>query len=226
MSTPQEQVQCVLWQAQLQSLSAVQRRFRTQYGRRLARESIRFWDNKLRTAVSLLHIKSPGKTRTSEGNANHIREALQRSPRKSVRADSLQLQIPRSSVHDVLHKGLRLRPYKIQIIRALKSHNLRCGHARKNWRVTRFFPPSLLLGRGDVPCQWSCTQVQLQVWGSQNPHVTCELERGSSKVNVWAGLMHKLIGRFFLSKNTVTGHSYLGMLELYALPQLPSQTIL
>jgi hypothetical protein len=37
-----------------------------------------------------------------------------------------------------------------------------------------------------------------RIWGSQNPHVTCELERGSPKVNVWARLMHdKLIGPFF-----------------------------
>jgi hypothetical protein len=63
----------------------------------------------------------------------------------------------------------------------------------------------VLLGRGDVPCQWSCKQVQLQ--------------------DLWACLMHdKLIGRFFFSEKTVTGRSYLDMLELYALPQFPPQT--
>jgi hypothetical protein len=61
-----------------------------------------------------------------------------------------------------------------------------------------------------------------RILGSQNPYVTCELDR----VNVWAGLMHdKLIGPF-LSEETRTGHSYLDMLELYALPTLPPQTIL
>jgi hypothetical protein len=39
--------------------------------------------------------------------------------------------------------------------------------------------------------------------------------------------MHdKLIGPFFFLEKTVTAHSYLDMLELYALPQLPPQTIL
>jgi hypothetical protein len=57
-------------------------------------------------------------------------------------------------------------------------------------------------------------------WGSQNPHVTCELERGNPEVNVWASLMHdKLIGRFFFLEKTVTKCSYLDMLELYVLPQ-------
>jgi hypothetical protein len=42
-----------------------------------------------------------------------------------------------------------------------------------------------------------------------------------------ADLMHdKLIGPFFFSEKTVTGRSYLNMLELYALLQLPPQTIL
>jgi hypothetical protein len=73
--TPQKQVQCVLWLAELQSLTVVQRHFRT-------RKGIRLWGNKLRTTDSLLRIKSPGKTQTSEENVNRIREAFQRSSRK------------------------------------------------------------------------------------------------------------------------------------------------
>jgi hypothetical protein len=65
-----------------------------------------------------------------------------------------------------------------------------------------------------------------RIWGTQNPHVTRELERGSPKVNVWVSLMPKLIGTFFFSIKTVTGHFYLDMLEPHALPQLPPQTIL
>jgi hypothetical protein len=85
MSTPQEQVQCLLWLAELQSLMAVQRRFRTQYGcQPPTRKSIRFWDNKLMTTGDLLRVKSYGKTRISEENVNRIREAFQRSPRKSM----------------------------------------------------------------------------------------------------------------------------------------------
>jgi hypothetical protein len=39
------------------------------------------------------------------------------------------------------------------------------------------------------------------IWGIQNPHVTCEFERGSPKVDVWASLMHgKVIGRFSFQK--------------------------
>jgi hypothetical protein len=57
----------LLWLVELQSLTAVQRRFRTQYGSQPpTRRSIRFWDNILKTTGSLLHVKSPGETRASE----------------------------------------------------------------------------------------------------------------------------------------------------------------
>jgi hypothetical protein len=65
-----------------------------------------------------------------------------------------------------------------------------------------------------------------RIWGSQNPHDTGELERSSPKVNMWASLMHdKFIGLFSFLEKTVTGRLYLDMLELYALSQLPPQTI-
>jgi hypothetical protein len=39
-----------------------------------------------------------------------------------------------------------------------------------------------------------------RICGNQNQHVTCELERGSPKLNVWAGFIHdKLSGPFFFS---------------------------
>jgi hypothetical protein len=61
MLTPQEQVQCMLWLAELQSHTAVQRHFRMQYGLQpLIWKSVWFWDNKVRTTGSLLRVKSPG----------------------------------------------------------------------------------------------------------------------------------------------------------------------
>jgi hypothetical protein len=63
--------------SRLQSHTADQHRFRTQYGCQLPTwKSIRFWDNKLRTTGSLLHVKSPGKTRTSEENVTRIIEVM------------------------------------------------------------------------------------------------------------------------------------------------------
>jgi hypothetical protein len=55
----------------------------------------------------------------------------------------------------------------------LLARKLSCGHATKNWRVTQFPLPSVLLGQGDVPCHWSCKQVQLQNLGQSKS--TCHM---------------------------------------------------
>jgi hypothetical protein len=132
------------------------------------RKNIQFWDNKLRTTGSLLRVKSPGKTRTSE-DVNRIREAFQRSPRKSFRAASLQL-CTNSTLNSARCGTQKAPPKSVQDSNSSctktewpsSTHKLRCGLVTENWPVTRFPPPSVLLGRGDVPCQWSCKQVQLQ----------------------------------------------------------------
>jgi hypothetical protein len=44
----------------------------SKYVNLLHEEKIRFWDNKLGTTSSLLHVQSPEKARTSEENINRI----------------------------------------------------------------------------------------------------------------------------------------------------------
>jgi hypothetical protein len=93
-------------------------------------------------------------------------------------------------------KRLRLRAYKIQMIRALKPSD---QVARTNFAVD--MPERIDASPGflrevcfsdesnfhvnGVENRYNCC-----IWGSQNLHVTCELERGNPEVNVWSGLMN------------------------------------
>ena len=60
----------------------------------------------------------------------------------------------------------------------------------------------------------------LRIWGSENPHDTCELERVSPKLNVWCGIMHdKINGPFFFAEKSIIPQIYLNVLTEYMLPQ-------
>ncbi|PNF43766.1 hypothetical protein B7P43_G11408, partial [Cryptotermes secundus] len=180
------------------------------------RVNIEFWDIKLRTTGSLLRVKYPEKTWSSE-----------------VSGSCIKRRIPHSTVHDVLHKMLSLRVYKIQMIRALKPSDqvvriyfvvemLEKTDASPNFLRQVCFLDVATFHVSGVVNRYNC-----RISGSQNPHVTSELGRGSPKVNVWAGLMHdKLIGEIFFSEKSMTGRSHLDILELLALPQLPPRTML
>ena len=71
------------------------------------------------TMGSVEHKKGYGRPRTSEESVERIRETFRRSPTKSVRQVSRELQMPRSTIHDVLHKRLRLTAHKVHILHAL-----------------------------------------------------------------------------------------------------------
>ena len=68
---------------------------------------------------TVFDTRRSGQPRTSEENIERVRQAFQRSLMKSIRTAFRQLELPRSTVHKVLHKNLRLYAYKVQMLQAL-----------------------------------------------------------------------------------------------------------
>ena len=59
------------------------------------------------------------------------------------------------------------------------------------------------------------------MWSTQNPHELVEYERDSPKVNVFCAMLsRKLYGPFFFTEKTVTGHTYLDMIQQWLFPQM------
>jgi len=54
------------------------------------------------------------------------------------------------------------------------------------------------------------------IWGYENPHAFVEHQRDCPKVNVFCGISsQKVYGPFFSAEETVTGVTYLDMLQLW-----------
>ena len=59
------------------------------------------------------------------------------------------------------------------------------------------------------------------VWGTENPLETVQHERASPKINVFCAMStRKVYGPFFFHEDTVTGTSYLEMLQTWLFPRL------
>ena len=120
MLTIQQKAQCVLWYNELKSPTAVQRKFRNEFGQDPPHtNSIKRWFKNFMETGSILDRKRSGRPSIDEETVDAVRVAFHRSPRKSIRVASNKLAIPRSTVHKVLHKRLRLHAYKLQIVQAL-----------------------------------------------------------------------------------------------------------
>ena len=121
MLTIQQKAQCVLWYNELKSPTAVQRKFRNEFGQDPPHtNSIKRWFKNFMETGSILDRKRSGRPSIDEEPVDAVHVAFHRSPRKSIRVASNELDIPRSTVHKVLHKRLRLHAYKLQIVQALK----------------------------------------------------------------------------------------------------------
>jgi hypothetical protein len=57
---------------------------------------------------------------TAEENVHQIPEAYQRSPRKSTRRAGRELTIPHLTVWRVLRQHLLMKPYRLQLVQALR----------------------------------------------------------------------------------------------------------
>ena len=121
MFTIQQKAQCVLSYHKLKSLTTVQRKFRNEFGQDPHHtNSIKRWFENFMKTGSILDCKISGRSSIDEETVDAVHVAFHRSPRKSIRVASNELVIPRSTVHKVLHKRLRLHAYKLQIVQALK----------------------------------------------------------------------------------------------------------
>ena len=109
-------------------------------------------------------------------------ELYTRSPRKSIRGASTQLQIPCSTIHKVLHRKLRLYAYKVQLLQPLKPED---KPRRKEFAVMMLdrldsdpgFLKRVCFSEESTFCvSGLLNRHNLKIWGSKNPHDACELE--------------------------------------------------
>jgi hypothetical protein len=121
MASPQERAQCVIWFSVTKLPITFQRNYRLVFEKDPPdKKIIKAWYDKFLPAGSVLRQSGSGKKRTSDETMEHVMEAFQRIPTKSIRRAAFELNIPCLTVYKMLHKRLRLHAYKVQIVQAIE----------------------------------------------------------------------------------------------------------
>uniref|UniRef100_UPI00358EB2A0 histone-lysine N-methyltransferase SETMAR-like n=1 Tax=Myxine glutinosa TaxID=7769 RepID=UPI00358EB2A0 len=227
MATPQHKAFCVLHFSKTESVIAVQRAFQRRFGIDPPMpKSIHRWYRQFEETGCLCKGKSPGRPHTSEENVRRIQESFLRSPRKSTRRASRELAIPHTTVWRVLRRRLILRPYRLQLVQALrtgdKGKRVEFSDAMlQNMEDDSFLPRLIFSDEATFHLSGKVNRHNVRIWGLENPHETVEHERDSPKVNVFCAVSQiKVYGPFFFEGKTVTGQTYLEMLQNWLFPQL------
>ncbi|GBM91196.1 hypothetical protein AVEN_184532-1 [Araneus ventricosus] len=124
MASIEQKAQCVLCFHGTKSPINVQRAFRCCYGRNPPdTKSIKRWYEKFKETGSVTDLPRSVRPSVSEATVELVRQSFHRSPTKSTRQASRELQIPQTSLVRILHKRLRLHAYKVHIVQDLQPND-------------------------------------------------------------------------------------------------------
>ena len=121
MATPEWKAFCVQQFLKHETVFSVQWAFRRQFDSDSpTTSSIRHWSQQFQTTGCLCKEKSAGWPRVSKESVERVRQSFLRSPKKSVRRASRELEMSSMTVWRVLRKRLHMKPYRLHLLEFLK----------------------------------------------------------------------------------------------------------
>ena len=222
--TIDQRVWSAIWYEESKSVTDVSRRYRSRFGRNtqaLQRPLIIRWHENLFQHGNVLHrISCSGRPRSAcnEENKEAVSTAFTRSPKKSIRRASSEMNMSISSICRMLHES-GLKAYKMKILHALQPEDMDRRIEFCEWGMQMVQDEPSFLGNlifSDEAIFHLTGHVNKQncrIWGTEEPSDVFEKPLHSEKVIVWLAMWSGgLIGPFFFT-TTVTGESYLEMLQ-------------
>ena len=234
MATVGEKVNCVLWLAELKSVTAVRRRYQSHYGKAAPhRNTIENWMKKFKETGSVNDRPRSGRPSISLEAVTDVERAFDQSPKKSLRRASSELNIPVSSVHKILKMKLHRHAYKIQVVQMLweEDFNSRLDFCQIMLshiaNLDNFLDELTFSDEATFHLSGKVNRHNCRIWGTEKPHEIWQHERASPKINVWCALRRsRIIGPFFFQETTINGDIYLTMLKTFLIPELQRFNIL
>ena len=221
------------------SYVTVQRDFRRIYGDHRGRgaapsaTAILRWVTNFREGGSLKKVRlARVNTVRTDATIQRVREAFQRSPRRSAKRHSITLGLSRATLGRILHKDLKFHPYKIQI-----THHLHEGDNVKRLQFCEkmqeliaenpnFLATVIMSDESNFHLSGYVNKQNFRFWSSQNPRETHSVPLHSEKVVVWCAVTATdVIGPYFFEDEngratTVNSENYVTMLRTGLIPDL------
>lgn len=172
------------------------------------------------------------KTVRTPRNVERVRVAVNRSPKRSARKQSLALQISNRSLRRILHEDLQFHPYKIQVAQELKEPDfanriLFCNKMlRIKNRLPRFSDLLIMSDEAHFYLSGNVSKQNTRYWSANNPQEIHPRPLHSPKVTVWCAVTaERIFGPYFFEDNegktvTVTSDRYVDMLNNFFIPSL------
>ena len=161
-----------------------------------------------------------------------IQEAITRSPSASTRRLSREIGISHTTLWKTLRFKFNKHVYHIQTIHKLEDEDYAvrqamCYDLLDAVRIENLMQHVLFSDEATFHMCGHVNRHNCWIWADEQPNALLEWERDSPKVNVWMGITKsKVYGLYMFSEPTVTGITYLDLLQQFLQPQLIQDGIL
>lgn len=184
--------------------------------------------NKFKTTGSVHDASRSGRPSVPVEEKEVVIAKVMKSPKKSVRRSSHELNFPRTTMRRIL-KAENFHPYKLQHVQQLTEDDPDRRMEMCSWFMDRldegheFLSDILFSDEAMFTMNGQVNRHNCRYYAQENPHwMEQDKHQGGSSVMVWCGIWRNfVIGPFFFD-STVTGESYLDMLKGSMIPQLES----
>jgi hypothetical protein len=156
-----------------------------------------------------------------------VRASFLPSLKKSTETAAKELSMSKTTVWRVLFKRLVFKPYRIQMVQQLsdEDHRRRLDFYLQLQNVmssdNHFLEKVQFSDEATFHVSGAVNRCSVRIWGSENPHAYVEHQHDSPKVNMFCAISsQKVCGPFFFAEETVTGMTYLNMLQLWLMSKL------
>jgi hypothetical protein len=165
--------------------------------------------------------KSSGCTLTAEDDTERVQASFLHSLKKSTGTAAMELLMSKTTVWGVLRKRLVFNPYRIQMVQQLSDEDHRrqldfCLQLQDSMSSNDHFLEKVQFSdEATFHVSGAVNRCNVRIWGSENPQVYVEHQRDSPKVNVFCAISsQKVYGSFSFAEETITGMTYLDVLQL------------
>lgn len=202
----------VIWYTETKSPLQVQRKFCATFDTRMkdapSKKTILQLVKKFETHGTILnrHIGNSGRKKTarSEENIATVRESVLRSPKKSLRRRSQELNLSVTAVYRILRSDLKCYPYCIQIKQTLTESDKLLRVQMCEWLIGKMEDDNEWIDN-----VWFSDEAHFQLngvvnshnaryWGTENPHEVTQKPLHSKRCTAWCALSSKgIVGPYW-----------------------------
>ena len=203
------------------------RRFQEKFGRAVKRDTIANLIYRFEITGSCEDLARCGRPKSvcNSGNRQIVEDGFMSSPRKSTRRASKELGISQTSIVRLLH-DVHLKPYRPHLLHSLNEddYDRRVEFSQIFQQLCNedaTFPEKIIWSdEATFKLNGQVNRHNSVYWAHENPHEILQKEVNAVGVTVWIGVSASgLVGPFFF-EGTVTGDSYVSMLNNNFLPSV------